>query len=1177
MKFLRVTFRCFGPFEECPLDLAGASNMHVVYGPNEAGKSSALRGLYALLFGFPTQSTDNFRFNYPQFRVLAALQNAAGDTLDCIRRKGNKATLRQCDDKTEIPDSTLAEFLGGLQQSQFEQLFGLDCERLVAGGKEMAAGEGDLGEALFAAGAGLAGLRKLEESLANRRKALFTPSGRLQPIGKSLAELAEQLAAVRSESLLPDKYAEAVAAAECAATKSKELREERNKVRACLAQLQLYQSALPTIALLQRAEERFKSVASAPLLPADFERQFNVAWKESELAKTKLAELKEQHAQLAALQQTAEPPAEVLAEEAEIDAVGLLIGADRKSQQTAIEADTRRREFEAEARDIFKELTGSTDWAQMSSLKPRRDDEDRIQELAAEYKAVQQAVAAAEERLQTLREALRSAETKYAQMGPALESPPWLALLEELTSHGPLEELARKRQVTQATQEKKLQAEFTKLLPGATCEWSGAAALPVPQAAAVADFRQRLKQETQAVADQRKELQQVEQELAAGRLEIAAETGAEPPPSIEHLTAARSERDIGLQLVRQRLTNTPDVVGEQSFIASRAPEQSLMDATEATVRESDQVADRLRREADRVAKAQAAQQRLQVWQTRREEVARQLTNVELRLNHTEQAWRQLWQPAGIVPQSPEVMQDWLTRWERYLADAAAWAETQDQLTDELRQISALRARLAESCPAAANAKTLVEGLTSARQLAKEVAERTSQAEKLQADVQRLNTDVAAAESALNAAQTEQATWQQQWVEAIRVLQLQKPETSIATAQKYLKLIAEMQQKLSDARIKAAVVRDLEAERSQLLQRLNSLRQRLDRRAKPSTPESLSDDFRSVELALKAARVVRTQFDERAKQLYKLAKEVEVTKESLRVAEASLAALAQQAAVSQVSEIPAAVQQAKERAATATELKGYERAIAEIAKGQSSAEFSAAALRERDTLGPELLTLGSRVKELDLEISAAEAEALTTKQALDVFERAADTAATARQQAELVTGRLSAQVTEYAALHVASVALERAKERYRERNQDTLLARAGEFFRTLTGHAFSGLDIDNEEGADVLKAVRDNGHPNSRIAVSGLSDGSRDQLFLALRLAGIEQHLQQREPVPLIIDDVLMTFDDARSRATLKCLAELSAKTQVLLFTHHEHVVQLAQEVCPAAVQHKLEELNRKAG
>ena len=92
---------------------------------------------------------------------------------------------------------------------------------------------------------------------------------------------------------------------------------------------------------------------------------------------------------------------------------------------------------------------------------------------------------------------------------------------------------------------------------------------------------------------------------------------------------------------------------------------------------------------------------------------------------------------------------------------------------------------------------------------------------------------------------------------------------------------------------------------------------------------------------------------------------------------------------------------------------------------------------------------------------------------------------------------------------------------------------------------------------------------SRVPVGGLSDGTRDQLFLSLRLAGIEQHLLDREPVPLIIDDVLVTFDDARARSTLKCLVELADKTQVLLFTHHRHVVDLARDVNPGTLVHHL--------
>ena len=116
----------------------------------------------------------------------------------------------------------------------------------------------------------------------------------------------------------------------------------------------------------------------------------------------------------------------------------------------------------------------------------------------------------------------------------------------------------------------------------------------------------------------------------------------------------------------------------------------------------------------------------------------------------------------------------------------------------------------------------------------------------------------------------------------------------------------------------------------------------------------------------------------------------------------------------------------------------------------------------------------------------------------------------------------------------------------------------------------GIEIDNDDGVDVLKALRAaTSRPDSRVSVMGLSDGTRDQLFLALRLAGIERHLKEREPVPLIVDDVLVNFDDNRTCASLRCLAELAKKTQVILFTHHRHVIQSAQAVCSSVFVHEL--------
>ena len=74
----------------------------------------------------------------------------------------------------------------------------------------------------------------------------------------------------------------------------------------------------------------------------------------------------------------------------------------------------------------------------------------------------------------------------------------------------------------------------------------------------------------------------------------------------------------------------------------------------------------------------------------------------------------------------------------------------------------------------------------------------------------------------------------------------------------------------------------------------------------------------------------------------------------------------------------------------------------------------------------------------------------------------------------------------------------------------------------------------------------------------MSAGTRDQLYLALRLGYLEHRLDCHEPMPFFVDDILVHFDDDRALATMEVLAELSHKTQVIFFTHHQHLVELAE-------------------
>ena len=86
-----------------------------------------------------------------------------------------------------------------------------------------------------------------------------------------------------------------------------------------------------------------------------------------------------------------------------------------------------------------------------------------------------------------------------------------------------------------------------------------------------------------------------------------------------------------------------------------------------------------------------------------------------------------------------------------------------------------------------------------------------------------------------------------------------------------------------------------------------------------------------------------------------------------------------------------------------------------------------------------------------------------------------------------------------------------------------------------------------------------------VAVDGLSEGTCDQLYLSLRLASLEAVAGKRAVPPFIGDDLVVTFDEPRVAATLETLAASGSALQVILFTHHRHVVAIAQERLGAAL------------
>lgn len=226
--------------------------------------------------------------------------------------------------------------------------------------------------------------------------------------------------------------------------------------------------------------------------------------------------------------------------------------------------------------------------------------------------------------------------------------------------------------------------------------------------------------------------------------------------------------------------------------------------------------------------------------------------------------------------------------------------------------------------------------------------------------------------------------------------------------------------------------------------------------------------------------------------------------------------------------------------------------------------------EAELEGVEPSSLASQAEALSLELEEAEhrrdslaAEREQARRTLEAISGSDDAAqAEARRQEALAD---MADVAErYVRVYAQYRLLEHVTERYRERSQGPLLQRAGQLFAALTLGAHEGLVVDGEVAA--LWARRADGR---RVPLDGLSDGTRDQLYLALRLAALELYMDSAEPMPFIADDLFVNYDDDRALAGLRQLAQVSRRTQVIFLTHHAHMVELARD-CLAERVHVME-------
>ncbi|MDS4057759.1 MAG: AAA family ATPase, partial [Candidatus Contendobacter sp.] len=280
MKIERLYLKAYGAFSERCLDFASGPDFHVIYGPNEAGKSTTLRALVGLLFGIEERTNDNFVHPHPQLRVGAVLTTASNGRLAVMRRKARKQTLFALDEasgeeQTDRPlaEDTLLRVLGGLDEGLYRTLFGLDLDGLTRGSEVLLEGKGEIGQSLFAAAAGLADLRQLSGALNAEADKLFRPQATTKTINIALRQLDEQRKRARDATVRSSAWEQAERLQRQTGKKHADLRAELMNLREEQRRLARVVAHLPLVAERTAKLQELATLAAVPLLPPEARQQ----------------------------------------------------------------------------------------------------------------------------------------------------------------------------------------------------------------------------------------------------------------------------------------------------------------------------------------------------------------------------------------------------------------------------------------------------------------------------------------------------------------------------------------------------------------------------------------------------------------------------------------------------------------------------------------------------------------------------------------------------------------------------------------------------------------------------------------------------------------------------------------------------------------------------------------
>lgn len=1137
MRLQRIIFHRVGLWAE-PLELELDERLTIILGDNEAGKSTAMRALDALLFGVTRELARPLAA--AQFHAAVEALTPGGESLEWTRQGQRRIE----DPSTE---ERLSLYLAPHQRTRFRSLFHLGHADISGDSTHLSA-DGALGSIIYAASTGveLTRVEALIKSLESRHRELRGSSQANQAVMHLLKELRAREDELNKAHRFDDyerlnrEYEELEAAQEENVKSHEQL---SNK----LARLEERIRWAGLISERDSLKAEHKAHLGSRRAPgARWAEDLGTKWHALTTARTDLADRARERLEAQQLRDQLGPEPQLALYASELIALEKRSDDIRSAREKYARAQARLAQHRAALiRALELDDTVSTD-ALLSRARGAVLNEELRRPLDEAIKNAD----STDEEIERAERTLRENERKLEALKPIpklLELRLLEALEEKVAELAARERDRDVRRINLDEAEARANALKTKL---------GLGELEPDQLNALAIApRERLNEESLALAEAQSKLSEaqsferrLEDELAAARAALREEESKlGETPTEEQLEEARGARDRAWSALNQALRGELDERIEHAA------------QFEAAMRQLDRLLEHRFLGATRLGQLAEQRRALKTKEEQLSEARKDLNSRKSELHQLEEAWRARWPFLQEPPNDP-----------------ARWLDELEELKREFFELISARERLSEE------SATIERALGELRQLAKgeslaldELSTAAALAAIIKAEIERREAHNGEASEAMSRAKHLADLIQDELIalegmreraaesgDRLRSLMEKLPEGAKADRDGVRAMLARqeaigrdieaLEQAQGDALELERSIKSFESEAKKLLDLARALKDEL----------SLPDELPLLS-AIQAAAHAAGEAAERKKKI-----ELAVVKlGELHSAEAR-AETAFSAAERDVNALLEAclfegepddelIERAAKWAREAVRIETKLLELNDALRPLSEDETREIAATPKQALLEEKEDLTSALKKLDEERGERRERLKQTQARLEALGGSSPDALA--QEREELREQLLKRAEEIAHLEAALFLLRSAQARAASA-ADPLIEEASTIFARLTGGRYEGilLSQDDQDANSALQAQPARGRA---LNLDELSDGTRDQIWLALRLAtALRAH--EETPLPLILDDILVHFDESRTAAALELFAELSERMQIILFTHHDHVAHQAAKAIP---------------